>query len=429
MSRFVFGTLGSLGDVHPYIALARALIARGHTSVIATSEDHRQAIEGAGVGFCAMCPAMAEKEDYRDVVARLFNVRRGPKELVCRIVMPHLRSACEILLEASKGADVLVSHPLAMALPLVADKLGIPRVATVLSPMLFVSACDPPVIPDALWLNRLRMFGPGPYRFLFNVAKHMIRSWEGPVRKLRKELGLAPVRHSVMFEGHMSALLNLALFDPQLACPQPDWPANTLVCGSALFDGPQPDASVIDDLERFLAAGEAPVVFALGSSAVWIAGDFWDKAVAATLKLGRRAILLTGPHMPQSLPDSVRAYSYLPYSMVFPRASAIVHQAGIGTLSHALRAGRPQLIVPLAFDQPDNARRACALGLGRTIAFRTATAGRLASEISELLGPPGYASAARSVAAQLAHTDGAATAAGALIALALPCGPRSAAAV
>ena len=414
--------------MHPYIAVARSLIAQGHEAVIATSEDHRAVIESAGVEFCAMYPVMAHKEDYQNVVARLFDVRRGPKELVCRIVMPHLRPAFEILLAASKGADVLVSHPLAMALPLVAEKLGIPRVATVLSPMLFVSPYDPPVIPDALWLNRLRMFGPGPYRFLFTMAKRMIRSWERPLHDLRQELGLAPLRHSAMLEGHYSPLLNLALFDPQLAAPQPDWPANTLICGSPVFDGVQPDPAVIEDLEKFLAAGEAPIVFALGSSAVWIAGDFWDKAVAAVLKLGRRAILLTGPHMPQALPDTIRAYSYLPYSKVFPRASIIVHQAGIGTLSQALRAGCPQLIVPVAFDQPDNARRACALGLARTIPFRKVTAQRLVSEISLLLDC-GYAHAAQRVAAELSHTDGAARATEALIACALSEGPRSVTAV
>jgi rhamnosyltransferase subunit B len=418
MSRFLFSTLGSLGDVHPYIAVARALVSQGHEAVIATSEDHLAVIESAGVEFCAMYPAMAQKENYHNVVARLFDVRRGPKELICRIVMPHVRPAFEILLEASKGADVLVSHPLAMALPLVAEKLGIPRVATVLSPMLFLSPYDPPVIPDAMWLNRLHMFGPGPYRFLFNMAKRMIRSWERPLRDLRKELGLPPLQCSVMFEGHYSPLLNLALFDPQLALAQPDWPANTRICGSPIFDGVLPDNAELNDLEQFLADGEAPIVFALGSSAVWVAGDFWDKAIAATVALGRRAVLLTGPVVPESLPDAIRAYSYLPYSKVFPHAAAIVHQAGIGTLAQAMRAGCPQLIVPVAFDQPDNARRACALGLARTVPFRKVTAQLLASELSMLLDSASYADAARRMAASLKEVDGATCTAQALIACA-----------
>ena len=78
MSRFLFSTLGSLGDVHPYIAVARALIAQGHQAVIATSEDHRTVIEGAGVEFGAMRPGMAQQADYQTLVARLFDVGAGP---------------------------------------------------------------------------------------------------------------------------------------------------------------------------------------------------------------------------------------------------------------------------------------------------------------------------------------------------------------
>ena len=145
------------------------------------------------------------------------------------------------------------------------------------------------------------------------------------------------------------------------------------------------------ELEAFLAAGEAPVVFALGSSVVMIAGDFWDKAIAASAQLGRRAILLTGTPLAQTLPANVKAFDYLPYSEVFPRAAAIVHQGGIGTLAQALGAGRPQLIVPVAFDQPDNARRAVGLGVARSIPIRKLTARRLASEIAALLDEPAYA--------------------------------------
>ena len=101
-----------------------------------------------------------EQGDYQTLVARLFD-RAARAQRTCLPDKSYHTCAplLKFLLKASKGADVLVSHPLAMALPLVAEKLGIPRVATVLSPMLFVSPYDPPVIPDALWLNRLRRVG------------------------------------------------------------------------------------------------------------------------------------------------------------------------------------------------------------------------------------------------------------------------------
>ena len=195
MSRFLFSTLGSLGDVHPYIAVARALISQGHEAVIATAEDYRSLIEGAGVEFAAVHPGMAEQGDYQTLVKKVFDPWRGPEYLIRRVVMPHLQEAYACLLTASDGADVVVSHPLAMALPLVAEKRGIPRVATVLSPMSFMSMYDPPVIGAAPWLHTLRVFGPGFNRFLFTVVKRGVRSWEAPLRELRRELGLAPMRH------------------------------------------------------------------------------------------------------------------------------------------------------------------------------------------------------------------------------------------
>lgn len=416
MSRFLITTLGSLGDLHPYLAVARILVKRGHQAVIATTEDYRAAVKSAGVEFAAVGPSMAELGNYQMLVAKLYDVHRGTEYLVRHLVMPHLRTTYEHLLRASDGADLLVSHPLSVTLPLVAERRKLPWVATVLSPMSFMSCYDPPVIPAAPWLQRLRNFGPMPYRFLFGLFKRSIRSWEGPLMDFRDELGLAPSNRMAMFEGQFSPLLNLALFDPQLAQPQPDWPANSRICGTPIFDGVPPDNCILEDMERFLADGDSPIVFALGSSAVWVAGDFWDNSVAAVRHLGRRAILITGPKVPKSLPDDIRAFPYLPYSRVFPRAAAVVHQAGIGTLAQAMRAGRPQLIVPLAFDQPDNAQRAHTLGVGRVLPFKRATERKLASELALLLARPSYAEVAHTIAEELARTDGAFCAANELIA-------------
>ena len=418
MSRFLFATAGSLGDLHPYVAVARALIQRGHQAVIAAAEDHRAPVEAAGVEFAPVRPRASDIGDYQALVARLFDVRRGPERLMRELVMAHLRPAYEDLSRAADGADLLVSHPLTVTLPLVAELRGLPWVATVLSPLSFMSSDDPPVLARAPWLRKVRTLGPGPYRLLFKLLRLTVRSWEAPLRDLRREVGLPPSRHPAMFEGQFSPLRNLALFDPQLARPQPDWPGNVRVCGAPVYDGAPPDAGIRSDLERFLAAGEAPIVFALGSSAVWIAGDFWDKAAPAARQLGRRAVLVTGPVTPEGLPEGVRAFSYLPYSSAFPRAAAVVHQAGIGTLAQALRAGRPQLIVPVTFDQPDNARRAAAVGLARVLPFRKVTARRLASELAALLDGPSYVHEARAVAEALTRVDGAGCAAEELIACA-----------
>jgi UDP:flavonoid glycosyltransferase YjiC (YdhE family) len=386
--------------------------------VVATAEDHRAAVEAAGVELAPIRPRAADFGDYQALMKRVLDPRLGPEYLWREIVVPHLRVTYEDLSRAAEGADLLVSHPLTVTLPLVAARRRLPWVATVLAPLSFTSAWDPPVLAPAPWLRTLRVFGPALSRAVFNVLRRKVRSWEAPLAEFRRELGLPPAKGMAMFEGQFSPLRNLALFDPQLARPQPDWPANTLVCGAALYDGAAQDASVAAEVDRFLADGEPPIVFALGSSAVWIAGDFWDRAAAAARALGRRAILVTGPAAPPALPPGVRAFPYLPYSSVFPRAAAVVHQAGIGTLAQAMRAGRPQLIVPVAFDQPDNARRAAALGIARVVPFRKAGARRLASELRALLDESSYAREARAVAEALAGVDGAGCAADELVACA-----------
>jgi len=416
LSRFLLATAGSLGDLHPYLAVARALTGRGHRTVIATAEEHRDAVEGAGVEIAPVRPSMAQFGDYRTLVATLFDARRGPEYLIREMVMPHLRSTYEDLSQAAESTDLLVSHPLTLTLPLVAQRRGLPWVATVLAPMSFMSAMDPPVLGVAPWLRGLHGLAPSLYRVVFALLKQGVRRWEAPLRRFRRELGLPPAKHLALFEGQFSPLRNLALFDPQLASPQPDWPDNVRICGAPVYDGVAADAAR-DELERFLAEGERPIVFALGSSAVWIAGDFWQKAAAAARELGRRAILVTGPATPDNLPAGVRAFAYLPYSSVFPRAAAVVHQAGIGTLAQAMRAGRPQLILPVAFDQPDNARRAAALGVGRVAPFRKVTARLLASELATLLDAASYAREAHALAEALTDTDGARRAAEELIAI------------
>jgi rhamnosyltransferase subunit B len=243
-----------------------------------------------------------------------------------------------------------------------------------------------------------------------------VRRWERPLREFRAELGLPPSSALAQFEGQFSPRLNLALFSPVLAAPQPDWPANTLVCGFPRYDGAPPDSLTQAALEAFFTAGMPPIVFGLGSSAVMVAGDFWRAAIDASGRLGQRAILLTGkpPEDLGRLPQNIRAYQYLPYSMVFPRAAAIVHSGGVGTLAQALAAGRPQLIVPVAFDQPDNARRTVALGIARSLPFKKATAGAMARELAALLAAPDRASRAAAVGASVAKEDGARVAAEAL---------------
>lgn len=416
--RVLLATFGSLGDLHPYIALALALQRRGHRPVLASLERYRQAVESQGIAFADMPPGEAQLPDMQQIMPLLFDPRRGPEYLVRHMVMAYVREAHARLSGLAAEADVFVTHPLIVTGPLIAEQTGMPWASTALAPMSLLSACDPPVFTPAPWMNSVRKLGVTPYRALFGLMKIMTRHWEAPLRELRAELGLPPIRKLALFEGQHSPALNLALFSPLLAAPQPDWPANTHVCGFARYDGAAPDAPTQQRLDRFLAAGrheeDRPIVFALGSSAVMIAGDFWDKAIAASRALGRRAILITARE-PQGksgeIDSDIAEFAYLPYSAVFPHASVIVHQAGIGTLSQALAAGRPQLIVPVSFDQPDNAARTAKMGVARVLPFQKVSAEGLTRELRALLDDAACAKRAASIGHQVRGEDGGALAA------------------
>lgn len=401
VKRIVFSTVGSLGDLHPYIAIAKELQARGHQPVIATTDRYRALVEAEAISYAPVRPAEAQFGGLEAVAARLFHPYRGPGYLVREMLMPYVREQYEDIAAACRSADLLVTHPLTMAGPLVCAKSGLPWISSILAPASLMSSIDRPLLNSAGWARALRHLGGAPYRMITRLAELVARRWESPLHELRSELGLPRAPHAALLQGQFSPRLNLALFPRLLAEPQRDWPANTVLTGFARFDGPPAQARLRRELDAFLADGAAPVVFALGSSVVMLAGDFWAKAAAASLLLGRRAILLTGTQLAQALPPSVKAFDYLPYSKVFPQAAAIVHQGGIGTLAQALAAGRPQLIVPVAFDQPDNARRAVELGVARSIPIRKVTARNLARELEPLLGERSYFTCAQKSARNL----------------------------
>lgn len=414
MKRIVFATVGSLGDVHPYVAIGKALLARGHRPVITTTDRYQALIEAEGIEYAPLRPAESQFGGLEAVAARLFDPWHGPSYLIREMVMPFVREQYEDITSASKDADLLVTHPLTVTGPLVCAKLGVPWISSVLAPASLMSAIDPPLIHPALWAELVRRLGVMPHRALLNVADRIARRWERPLAALRSELGLPPAGQAALFRGQFSPRLNLALFPKIIIEQQEDWPSNTLVTGMPHFDGRPADPLLLQQLDRFLGSGDPPIVFALGSSAVMLAGDFWDKAIEASLKLRRRAILLTGAPLSRALPQSMKAFDYLPYSTVFSQAAAVVHQAGIGTLTQALAAGRPQLIVPFAFDQPDNARRAVGLGVGRPLPIRKVTTTSLVRELSALLADGNYASIAKKVAHQI--NDGSDCAADAILA-------------
>jgi UDP:flavonoid glycosyltransferase YjiC (YdhE family) len=133
-------------------------------------------------------------------------------------------------------------------------------------------------------------------------------------------------------------------------------------------------------------------VFTLGSAAVMDARDFFEQSIHAAKLLNRRAVMLYGifNQPPKGLDTERVGFDYAPYSQIFPRACAVVHQGGVGTTGQVLRAGVPMLVMPYSHDQPDNAARCRRLGVSETISRDDYTAETVARKLRKLLADENY---------------------------------------
>lgn len=342
--------------------------------------------------------------------------RRGSEYLLTQILFPAVKDMFEDVSAAAEGADLLISHPVTFATPIVAELRGIPWANVVLAPTSLFSTYDFPAVPPAPWLKSLQRFGHWPGRLIVGVVRRATAAWVEPVYRFRERLGLARGANPIL-EGQHSPTLVLALYSRLLGEPQPDWPPNVVVTGHIFHDAPH-GTTLAPELESFLQRGPAPVVFTLGTSAVMIAKDFWRVSIDAARRIGARAVLLVGPGRAADLQSQLRseagaggapdiiAVERAPHSLIFPRASVVVQQCGIGTLAQGLRSGRPMLAVPYAHDQPDNAWRAEHLGLARTIYPARYRAARVASMLNTLIRDPSYAAAAAKVADEVRAEGG-----------------------
>jgi UDP:flavonoid glycosyltransferase YjiC (YdhE family) len=419
--RIVFSTYGTFGDVNPLIALSLELKRRGHTPVLAVPEMFRAKIEPLGIGFARVRPDQ-DPNDTR-LIAMIYDIKHGTETGLRKFLFPALRESYDDLLaavQAEGGADLLVTGELAYAGPMVAEKTGIPWASYALAPFSFFSAYDPPVLPPYPTLARVQEMVPAFGHVVARVARFVTRKWPEPVYALRRELGLPPGKDPI-FDAKHSESLALALFSSVMGAPQPDWPRSAKITGFAFYDGTGDEGRLPPELAAFLESGLPPLIFTLGSAAVMHAGDFYEQSAEAAELLGQRAVLLIGAddrNLPKrKLPDTICVTRYAPYSQIFPRASVIIHQAGIGTTAQALRAGRPMLVMPYSHDQPDNARRVRRLGVAEVLGRKQYRAKGAARLIWQLLSDNAYAARATAVAAKIAAENGAVAACDALEAM------------
>jgi rhamnosyltransferase subunit B len=341
------------------------------------------------------------------VIRRLAHPRWGLIR-VARMVLAALGQSYEDTLAAADGADLIVGNLATYAAGLVAEKKQLPWASVMHIPTFLFSAYDPPLLPGLPGFSKnLRFLGPafwGPFgRSINSGMRWLARPWH----RLRQQIGLPPVRGvNPLTEWH-SPWLHLALFSKRLNDKQPDWPPQTIVTGFAWYDQ-DGNSGLPPALAHFLDSGPPPLVFTLGTAVAADPGPFCEHSAAAAKLLGRRAVLILKDPRNRllSLPEGVVAFDYAPFSELFPRAAAVVHHGGIGTTGLAMRSGLPMLVMPCAWDQPDNAERAARLGIARTIPRHRYTAGRVAAELRHLLADPACTRRSSEVGDQVRQEDG-----------------------
>ena len=416
MRTILLATLGSLGDLYPVLSLARALRDRGVEARLALSPDDVAVAARWGLDATPVGPSRAEMSDrlamsVDDIAASIL---RDPGPLLSRVLVPMLPDLVRQTDPLARGADAVAATTFALHAPLAAERAGLPFVPVLLQPMLAFSARDPArasafraMVPD-----------PGAAGLAWNRAVIALAHATLRLRhrrgldRVRAGLGLPPLPGTPLIDPGGRVPARIGLWDEAFAPVPSDAPPRLVAAGFP----PAPPGALEPAVARWLDAGPPPLVVTLGSIAQALAGPaFWDEAAALARRTGRRAVLLHGhAPAPAARGDDLLALGYAPHAALFPRAHAVLHHGGIGTTAEALRAGRPQLVLPVGGDQPDNAARLERLGVAATLPARRFTAARAEAALT---GIEARFDAARAggLAAGIRARDGAARAADAIL--------------
>lgn len=410
----VLVTIGSAGDLFPFMRIALALREAGHRISFLGPVQHEAYVRGAGLPFHGL-PADPAVLDHPD----LWHPTRG-FGVVWEATRPAMAAvpAYMAALPQDERCTMLV-HPLALP---EADLCRAARPGLRIAAA-FLAPSNLPTVHDPLMLGPWRV----PRWVPHGVRRRLWRSLAGRfvdpialpgVNAARSAAGLAPV-DSLLDTVMAIADLSIGLFPHWFAPTAPDWPRPLVRTGFPLFD-PAPDAALPDQLHHFLRQGGRPLVFTPGTGNRQ-ARAYFAHAIEAARLLGERAVLLT-PHrdqLPAELPRHVLWQDYVPLRVLLPHVAVLVHHGGIGTTAEALRAGTSQLTVPLAHDQFDNGARVEALGVGLSLPATRLSTRRLVAALEALLDDDGLRPRCRAVAAKFADDGGVEEAVRALEQLAL----------
>jgi len=364
-------TLGSGGDVYPFIAIGRELVRRGHTVKLMTNPHFEAAVRSGGLTFIGL----GTEAEYLEAIthADLVHPSRGPGHVLQHLVFGPAHEMYTAVRRVARQmeADAIVRHHICFGAAWAAEKEHITDIPCTLAPIFWINWRSPSVfgmLPFAL---------PKPLARINLAIRTLGGRWviDRPCNVIRRELGLPPQRD--MFSRNSRGTgISLGLWSPVLRSPIEGDPAGGIICGAAVHD--DGDAGAGDglpaELDAFVRTGAAPVCFTLGTSVAHHAPEFYRHAAAALAINKLRGVFVTGPGDAGSAEQICAASNgtifragYVPYSRLLHRCSAVVHHGGIGTVHACLKAGVPQLVVPFANDEFDNAARISRLRCGASL--------------------------------------------------------------
>jgi UDP:flavonoid glycosyltransferase YjiC (YdhE family) len=393
-------TVGSRGDVQPYIALGAGLQTAGHAVSLATLEAFAMVAAEHGLSFHPLRGEFLELLQTPEGKAAI--VGKGNPLALLRQVRPMLRRMLDDALAASAGVELVIYHPKALGGYSIAEKLGIPGILALPLPLYSPTAAFPsPILPVT---SLGPVLNPLSHRATIQLTTASVR---GVLNRWRLEaLGLPPVRDELRLRGR--PVLRLYGYSPAVLPTPDDWDSSSVATGYWFLDRPQgwePPAS----LRAFLNAGPPPVYVGFGSMPTQDAARTTRTVLAALERTGQRGVLATGwgGLAAIELPPSIYVLAEAPHDWLFPHITAVVHHGGAGTTAAGLRAGVPSVICPFFGDQPFWGRRVAALGAGpQPIPQRRLTVDALSAAIRAAVSDPGMRERATALGKAIQAEDG-----------------------
>jgi len=358
-------TIGSRGDVQPYIALGVGLKSAGHSICVATHRNFEAEIRKRGLDFSPVegNPRETVESDLgQKWLAAGKNTFAFTMQMV-RLIRPMMVQGTKDCLQACRGADLVLYSILGwVGAHSVVEKLGIPGYAAFLQPVTPTRQFPSFAFPIHANLGALHN------RLTYALGEQLFwLAFRGCMNQARKEVLDLPKLPFRSPASHLRRLDTPVLngYSPTVLPKPPDWPDSVHVTGYWFLDqvtGWNPPT----ELNDFLDSGPPPVYVGFGSMHARNASELTAVVVEALSRAGLRGILLSGwgalTH--ENLPDTVLPIESVPHEWLFPRVSAVVHHGGAGTTAAGLRAGVPSIIVPFFGDQYFWASRVAALEVG-----------------------------------------------------------------